>query len=259
MGRKVHPIGFRLGGVRDWESRWYADRNYSDQLHEDLRVRRFVRNRLANAAVSRVTIARSGDEITVNVFTAKPGIVIGKGGSTVDALRRDLEARTGKRINLNIEEIRQPELDAQLVAESIGEQINKRVSYKRAQKQAVQRAIRAGARGVRIRVSGLLAGPSSMSRSVTEKDGRVPLQTLRSDIDYGQVHVHTPGGRIGVKVWIYKGDILPAGEIDVRPVVAPPPVPERDRPRRGPRDNRGGPPRGDRGPQGDRAPARGRR
>lgn len=236
MGRKVNPISFRLGGVKDWESRWFADRAYSSQLHEDLRLRRHVRGRLASAAVSRVNIARSGEEITVNVHTAKPGMVIGKGGATVDALRRDLEKITGRRINLNIEEIRQPELDAQLVAESIAEQINKRVSYKRAQKQAVQRAMRSGAKGVRIRVSGLVAGPSSMSRAVTEKDGRVPLQTLRSDIDYGQVHVHTPGGRIGVKVYIYKGDILPAGEVDIRPNVAPPPPPER--PRRASRERR---------------------
>lgn len=236
MGRKVNPISFRLGGVKDWESRWFADRNYTTQLHEDLALRRLVKGRLANAAVSRVGIQRSGDEITMNVHTAKPGIVIGKGGATVDALRRDLEARTGRRINLNIEEIRQPELDAQLVAESISEQINKRVSYKRAQKQAVQRAMRSGARGVRVRVGGLLAGPSSMSRSVTEKEGRVPLQTLRSDIDYGQVHVHTPGGRVGVKVWIYKGDVLPEGQVDFRPTVQAPPPPER--PRRASRDRR---------------------
>ncbi len=236
MGRKVNPISFRLGGVNDWDSRWYADRSYSNQLHEDLRLRRLVRGRLANAAVSRVNIARSGEEITMNVHTAKPGMVIGKGGATVDALRRDLENIAGRRVNVNIEEIRQPELDAQLVAESIAEQINKRVSYKRAQKQAVQRAMRSGAKGVRIRVSGLLAGPSSMSRAVTEKDGRVPLQTLRSDIDYGQVHVHTPGGRIGVKVYIYKGDVLPAGELDIRPTMAPPPAPER--PRRASRERR---------------------
>lgn len=228
MGRKVNPISFRLGGIKEWQSRWYADRNYTEQLHQDLALRRMIRTRLANASVSRVTIARSGDDLTVNVFTAKPGIVIGKGGATVDAMRRELEARTGKRISLNIEEIRQPELEAQLVAESIAEQINKRVSYKRAMKQAVQRAMRSGARGVRIRVAGRLGG-AEMARSVTEMDGRVPLQTLRADIDYGLVHVHTTYGRIGVKVWIYKGDVLPAGEIDMRPVMTPPPAPERAR------------------------------
>ena len=230
MGRKVNPIGFRLGGVKDWESRWYAERGYTDQLHQDLQLRALVRQRLANAAVSRVTISRSGDELAVNVFTAKPGVVIGKGGATVDALRRDLERVTGKRVNLNIEEIRQPELDAQLVADSIGEQINKRVSYKRAMKQAVQRAMRAGARGIRVRVSGRLGG-SEMSRSVMEKDGRVPLQTLRADIDFGLVHVHTTKGRIGVKVWIYKGDVLPEGQVDFRPTPVVAPTPER--PRRG--------------------------
>lgn len=232
MGRKVNPISFRVGVIRDWESRWYADRTYTQQLHQDIHLRRLVRERLAHGAVSRVTISRSGDELAVNVFTAKPGIVIGKGGATVDALRRDLEKQTGKRINLNIEEIRQPELEAQLVADSIAEQINKRISYRRAVKQAVQRASRAGARGIRIRVAGLLAGPSSMSRAYTEMDGRVPLHTLRADVDYGQVHVRTPGGRIGVKVWIYKGDILGAGEIDMRPVVTTP-APERPRRPRG--------------------------
>lgn len=229
MGRKVNPIGFRLGGIRDWDSRWYADRSYTRQLHEDLRLRRLVQARLRNAAVSRVTIARSGDELTVNVYTAKPGMVIGKGGGTVDALRRELEQAAGKRVNLNIEEVKQPELDARLIAESIGEQINRRVSYKRATKQAVQRAMRAGARGVKIRVSGRLGG-AEMSRSSVEKDGRVPLQTLRADIDYGLMHVHTTYGRIGVKVWVYKGDVLPEGTIEIVTRTAPPPV--ADRPRR---------------------------
>ncbi len=229
MGRKVNPISFRLGGIKDWESRWYADRGYTKQLHQDLQLRSAVRQRLHNAAVSRVTIARSGDEITVNVFTAKPGIVIGKGGATVDALRRELEQMAGRRINLNIEEIRQPETEAQLIAESIAEQINRRVSYKRAMKQAVQRAMRSGARGVRVRVSGRLGG-GEMARTAVEKDGRVPLQTLRADIDFGLVHVHTTYGRIGCKVWIYKGDVLPEGQIDLRPVPVVQPAP--DRPRR---------------------------
>ena len=228
MGRKVNPISFRLGGVKDWESRWYADRTYTEQLHQDLALRSLIRQRLQNAAVAHVRIARSGDELTIGVHTAKPGVVIGKGGATVDALRRDLEQRTGKRINLNIEEIRQPELEAQLVAESIGEQINKRVSYKRAMKQAVQRAMRSGARGVRIRVSGRLGG-AEMSRSAVEKDGRVPLQTIRADIDYGLVHVPTTYGRIGVKVWVYKGDVLPSGQIDLRPAPVVQPAPERGR------------------------------
>jgi len=222
--------------IRTWESQWYADRNYTEQLHQDLLLRRMVRTRLVNAGVSRVTIARSGDELTLNVHTAKPGIVIGKGGATVESLRRELEAVVGRRINLNIEEIRQPELDAQLVAESVSEQITKRVSYRRAAKQAVQRAMRSGCRGIRIRVSGLLAGPSSMSRAYNEKEGRVPLHTLRANVDYGQVHVYTAGGRIGVKVWIYKGDVLGADEVDMRPPMQP--TPQSDRPRRGSRRDR---------------------
>ncbi len=227
MGRKVNPIGFRLGVIKDWSSRWYADREYTNQLHEDLLLRRLVRERLSNAGIARVTIARSGDEVTLNVYTSKPGIVIGKGGATVDALRRELERRTNRRINLNIEEIRQPELEAQLIAENIAEQITRRISYRRAMKQAVQRAMRAGAKGIKIKVSGLLAGPSSMRRSHTEIEGRVPLHTLRADIDYAQVHVHTGGGRIGVKVWVYKGDVLPEGETQMADFAAPPPRPER--------------------------------
>lgn len=236
MGRKVNPIGFRVGVIRDWQSRWYADRNYTEQLHQDLLLRRTILDRLVNASIARVTIARSGDDITVNVFTAKPGIVIGKGGATVDALRRELEQQTGKRINLNIEEIRHPELEAQLIAESISEQITKRISYKRATKQAVQRAMRAGAKGIKIKVSGLLAGPSSMSRPYTDIEGRVPLHTLRANIDYAQVHVYTNGGRIGVKVWVYKGDVLANGEVEAlpEPQVA---RPQRQRPPR--RNNRG--------------------
>lgn len=212
MGRKVNPIGFRLGGIKTWESRWFAERNYTQQLHEDIKIRSTVFNRLSNAGISHVVISRSGDDLNVTVYTAKPGVVIGKGGATVDALRTELENMTGKKVTLNIEEVRQPELDAQLVADSIAEQISKRVSYKRAMKQAVQRAMRAGAKGIKIRVSGLVGGPSSMSRSIVEIDGRVPLQTIRADIDYAQVHAYTPGGRIGVKVWIYKGDVLPEAE-----------------------------------------------
>lgn len=231
MGRKVNPIGFRVGVIKDWSSRWYADRNYAEQLHEDLMLRELIRERLSNAGIARVTISRSGDDLSINVFTAKPGIVIGKGGATVDALRRDLERRTGKRINLNIEEIRHPELEAQLIAESISEQISKRISYRRASKQAVQRAMRAGARGVKIKVSGLLAGPSSMRRTSTELEGRVPLHTLRADIDYAQVHVRTGGGRIGVKVWVYKGEVLPNSEEEnaATAATAPPPQPRERR------------------------------
>ena len=208
MGRKVHPIGFRLGYIKDWQSKWFADRTYTDQLHEDFLLRRLIIKELANAGVARVEIERSANKVEVTVFTAKPGIVIGKRGAKVDELKADLERRTGKKVKLNIQEIHQPELESQLVAESIAEQINKRVSYKRAMKQAVQRAMRLGAQGVKIKCSGRLGG-AEMARIANESDGRVPRHTLRADIDYAQVHAHTTYGRIGVKVWIYKGEVFP--------------------------------------------------
>jgi small subunit ribosomal protein S3 len=208
MGRKVHPIGFRLGYIKDWQSKWFADRTYSDQLHEDFMLRRAITRELANAGVARVDIERAANKVEITVYTAKPGIVIGKRGQKVDELKAELEKRTGKKVKLNIQEIHQPELEAQLVAESIAEQINKRVSYKRAMKQAVQRAMRLGAQGVKIKCSGRLGG-AEMARIANESDGRVPRHTLRADIDYAQVHAHTTYGRIGVKVWIYKGEVFP--------------------------------------------------
>jgi small subunit ribosomal protein S3 len=208
LGRKVHPIGFRLGSITDWQSKWFAERTYTDQLHEDLALRKLIARELQNAGVSRIEIERSANKIEVTVYTAKPGIVIGKRGANVDLLKNNLEQKTGKKIKLNIQEIHQPELDAQLVAESIAEQITKRVSYKRAMKQAVQRAVRLGAQGVKVRCSGRLGG-AEMSRIQNESDGRVPRHTLRADIDYAQVHAHTTYGRIGVKVWIYKGEVFP--------------------------------------------------
>ncbi len=208
MGRKVHPIGFRLGYIKDWQSKWFAERNYTELLHEDVMLRKLIAKELENAGVARIEIERSANKVEVTVYTAKPGIVIGKRGAKVDELRAELEKRTGKKVKLNIQEIHQPELEAQLVAESIAEQINKRVSYKRAMKQAVQRAMRLGAQGVKIKCSGRLAG-AEMARVAWERDGRVPLHTLRADIDYAQVHAHTTYGRIGVKVWIYKGEVFP--------------------------------------------------
>ena len=208
MGRKVHPIGFRLGYIKDWQSKWFADRTYTDQLHEDFLLRKLIIKELANAGVARVEIERSANKVEVTVYTAKPGIVIGKRGAKVDELKADLERRTGKKVKLNIQEIHQPELEAFLVAESIAEQINKRVSYKRAMKQAVQRAMRLGAQGVKIKCSGRLGG-AEMARIANESDGRVPRHTLRADIDYATVHAHTTYGRIGVKVWIYKGEVFP--------------------------------------------------
>ncbi|MCS6840288.1 MAG: 30S ribosomal protein S3 [Roseiflexus sp.] len=221
MGRKVHPIGFRLGYIKDWQSKWFAERNYTELLHEDIMLRRIIAKELENAGVARIEIERSANKVEVTVYTAKPGIVIGKRGTKVDELRAELEKRTGKKVKLNIQEIHQPELEAQLVAESIAEQISKRVSYKRAMKQAVQRAMRLGAQGIKIKCSGRLAG-AEMARVAWERDGRVPLHTLRADIDYAQVHAHTTYGRIGVKVWIYKGDVFP--DQKVQPQLPPPAV-----------------------------------
>ncbi|NJM05146.1 30S ribosomal protein S3 [Candidatus Gracilibacteria bacterium] len=242
MGRKVHPIGFRLGYIKDWQSKWYAERNYTEQLHEDLALRKLIAKELANAGVSRIEIERSANKVEVTVYTAKPGIVIGKRGQNVDLLKNALEKKTGKKIKLNIQEIHQPELDAQLVAESIGEQITKRVSYKRAMKQAVQRAMRLGAQGVKIRCAGRLGG-AEMARIADEAEGRVPRHTLRADIDYAQVHAHTTYGRIGVKVWIYKGEVFPdqLAKAQVEQQTSVTPAPERsergERSERRPRRN----------------------
>jgi small subunit ribosomal protein S3 len=208
LGRKVHPIGFRLGIVHDWESKWYAERNYTEQLHEDITIRKLITDELVRAGISRIDIERAANRIEVTVHTSKPGIVIGKQGSNVERLRQMLENKIGKKIHLKIEEIKEAELDAHLVAESIAEQISRRVSYRRAMKYAAAQTMRRGAKGVKIKISGRLGG-AEMSRSVTEMSGRVPLHTLRADIDYAVVHAHTTYGRIGVKVWIYRGDVLP--------------------------------------------------
>lgn len=208
MGRKVNPIGFRLGVIRDWESKWYAERNYTEQLHEDLFIRRLINDELTRAGISKIEIERAANRIEVTIYTSKPGIVIGKQGANVERLRHLLEQQVGKKVHLKIEEIKVPELDARLIAESIGEQISRRVSYRRAMKHAAAQAMRRGAKGVKIRVSGRLGG-AEMSRSVTEMVGRVPLHTLRADIDFAVVHAHTTYGRIGVKVWVYRGDVLP--------------------------------------------------
>lgn len=208
MGRKVNPIGFRLGIVTDWESKWFAERNYTDQLHEDIRIRRMIMRELTRAGISRIDLERSANKVDVTLHTSKPGIVIGKQGANVERIRNMLEKSVSKKVHLRIEEIKTPETDARLIAESIAEQIARRVAYRRAMKHAVQQATRRGAKGVMIKLSGRLGG-AEMSRTVTEKEGRVPRQTLRADIDYGVVHAATTYGRIGVKVWVYRGDILP--------------------------------------------------
>src|SRR5919106_3005456 len=208
MGHKVHPIGFRLGILYPWQSKWYADKNYTQLLHEDLGVRRAILAKLSDAAVSRVELERNANQVIVTIHTAKPGIVIGRGGQKVDELRNELEKLTGRRVRVNIIEIRQPELDAYLVARSVADQLERRVAFRRAMKQAVTRTMQRGARGVKITVGGRLGG-SEMSRRETEKDGRVPLHTLRADVDFGQAEAATTFGRIGVKAWIYRGDVVP--------------------------------------------------
>jgi small subunit ribosomal protein S3 len=227
MGHKVHPIGFRLGILYPWQSKWYADKNYTELLHEDLGVRKAILAKLSDAAVSRVELERNANQVIVTIHTAKPGIVIGRGGQKVDELRNELEKLTGRRVRVNIIEIRQPELDAYLVARSVADQLERRVAFRRAMKQAVTRTMQRGARGVKIQVGGRLGG-SEMSRRETEKEGRVPLHTLRADVDFGQAEAHTTFGRIGVKAWIYRGDILPelrperaAAEEETGPAVAP--------------------------------------
>jgi small subunit ribosomal protein S3 len=208
MGHKVHPIGFRLGILYGWQSKWYADKAYTELLHEDLNVRKMILKRLHDAAVSRVELERNANQVIVTIHTAKPGIVIGRGGQKVDELRTDLEKVTNRRVRVNIVEIRQPELDAYLVARSVADQLERRVAFRRAMKQAVTRTMQRGARGVKITVGGRLGG-SEMSRRETEKEGRVPLHTLRADVDFGQAEAATTFGRIGVKAWIYRGDIIP--------------------------------------------------
>src|SRR5947207_12474399 len=217
MGQKVHPTGFRLGvkvgdrSVKDWQGRWFATgAEYASLLLEDIRVRQHIMTRMQDAGVSKVEIERSANMITVTIHAAKPGIVIGKSGVKVEELRRTLEAMTGKRIRVTIQEIRQPEIDAMLVARSIADQLEKRVAFRPAMKQAVQRAQRLGPKGVRVRGPGPLGG-REMRRREWDRWGRVPLHTLRADIDYGQTEAHTTYGVIGVKVWIYRGDFTPDG------------------------------------------------
>jgi small subunit ribosomal protein S3 len=208
MGRKVHPVGFRLGISSEWESKWFAEKQYTELLHEDLAIRKLIMKELVRASVARIDLERSANNVEVTLHTAKPGIVIGKQGANVERLRKLVEKQVGKKVNLKIEEIKVPETNARLIAESIAEQITRRVAYRRAMKHAIQQAMRRGAKGVKVRMSGRLGG-AEMSRTVTEMEGRVPLHTLRADIEFATVHAHTTYGRIGVKVWVYKGDIIP--------------------------------------------------
>src|SRR4051794_35389187 len=245
MGQKVHPEAMRVGYIHDWKSNWFSERNFSDFLIEDVRIRDHITNKLAHAGLSDITIRKDAAEVEVNIHTARPGIVIGKSGSEVDALRRDLHALTGKAVKVNIMEIKRPELDAKLVAQSIAEQLQNRVAFRRAMKRALTSAMRSGAKGVRIQCSGRLGG-AEMARTESYADGRVPLHTLRADIDYGFQEARTTFGRIGVKCWVNKGEIMPEGYTGADLTIMdepPPPSPDR-RDRRDRRDGRGGGGRG---------------
>jgi small subunit ribosomal protein S3 len=208
LGQKIHPIGFRIGVIRGWESKWYLDKGYAQALVEDVRLRRYVKKKLFAAAISKIEIERAASRIKVSVYTARPGIIIGRGGRGVDELRADLERATGKLVQVNVQEVRRPDVEGQLVAEAIAAQIEKRVSHKRAMRQSIMRTMRAGARGIKITCSGRLSG-AEMARTESAKEGKIPLHTLRADIDYGFAEAATTYGHTGIKVWIYRGDILP--------------------------------------------------
>ena len=210
MGQKVHPNGIRVGVIRDWSSKWYADsKNFSDYLVEDHKIREYVKKKLFISGISKIEIERTAKFVKVNVYTAKPGLVIGKGGALSEELKAELEKMIKKEVNLNIVEVKNVDTDAQLVAESIANQLERRISFRRAMKQAMQKAMKAGALGIKTAVSGRLGG-ADMARTEFYKEGTIPLQTLRADIDYGFYEADTTYGKIGVKVWIYKGEVLPA-------------------------------------------------
>ncbi|MDO4739892.1 MAG: 30S ribosomal protein S3 [Eubacteriales bacterium] len=219
MGQKINPHGARVGVILDWNTKWYAGKkDFSNNLIEDYNLRKMLKEKLNMAGISQINIDRSGAKIGVSIFTAKPGIVIGKGGAGVEALKKEIEEFTGKQVNLNIMEIKQPDTNAQLVAENIAQQLEKRVSFRRAMKQVISRTMKAGAKGIKTTVSGRLGG-AEIARSEGYHEGSIPLQTLRANIDYGFAEAKTAYGRIGVKVWIYKGQVLPKAK---KPVEAYP-------------------------------------
>src|ERR1700726_819053 len=240
MGQKVHPESIRVGYIHDWKSNWFNERQFADYLHEDTLIRAHIIRRLSHAGLSDITIRKNAGEVEVNIHTARPGIVIGKSGSEVDQLRRDLHRITNKQVKVNILEIKRPELDARLVAQSIAEQLQNRVAFRRAMKRALTSAMRSGAKGVKVQVSGRLGG-AEMARTEGYSDGRVPLHTLRADIDYGFHEARTTFGRIGVKCWINKGEIMPEGYTGADLTIMDEPAPQA--PERGGRDNRSRPPR----------------
>jgi small subunit ribosomal protein S3 len=208
VGQKVHPIGFRLGVIRSWDSKWYEERNYAKWLHEDIHLREFVKEKLGAAGISRIEIERAANKVKINVHTARPGIVIGKRGAGIETVKKDLQALTPNEVYLNVVEVRKAETDAQLVAENIATQLERRIAFRRAMKKAVQTALKFGAKGIRVACAGRLGG-AEMARYEWYREGRVPLHTLRADIDYGFAEAKTTYGKIGCKVWIMKGEILP--------------------------------------------------
>lgn len=256
MGQKVHPESMRVGYIHDWKSNWFNEKQFAEYLIEDVHIRDHIFGRLSHAGLSKITIKKNANEVTVNIHTARPGIVIGKSGSEVDALRRDLHKLTDKSVKVNILEVKRPELDAMLVAQSVAEQLENRVAFRRAMKRALTSAMRSGAKGVKIQVSGRLGG-SEMARTEMYHDGRVPLHTIRADIDYGFWEARTTFGPIGVKCWVNKGEIMPEGfASDLTEIDAPAPASDRDDRRRGGggrRDGRGGG-GGGRGGPGGRGP-----
>ncbi len=212
MGQKVNPFGFRLGIINDWRTRWYSEKNYASYLAEDIRIRRHLTDKLFRAGISKIEIERTEQQVKIIIYASRPGIVIGKKGAEVDKLRADLEAMTGKRIRIDIQEVVSPEADAKLIAENVAQQLESRFSFRRAMKKAVQAAMSSGVKGIRISSAGRLGG-GEMARTEWYREGQVPLHTLRADIDYGIAEANTKSGKIGVKVWIYKGEVLPEKEI----------------------------------------------
>lgn len=214
MGHKVHPIGFRLGYIKTWNSRWFAEKDYAPLLHEDLKVRKIVKAKLYHAGIARIELERSGNQLRINLHTSRPGIIIGRKGAEVDKLKAEIEALTKRQVAINIREIKKPEVDAQLVAENIALQLEKRIAFRRAMKKAVVSALRLGAKGIKVMCAGRLGG-AEIARTEWYREGRVPLHTLRADIDYGLAEAKTTYGQIGVKVWIYRGEGTPGGGASV--------------------------------------------
>ena len=215
MGQKVNPHGLRLGIIKTWDARWYADKDYAKNLHEDLKIRKFIKNKLTGASLSRVEIERAANRIKVTLHTAKPGMVIGRGGASIEELKQALRKLTDKSVDVNIAEIKQAELDSVLVAENIAAQLEKRIAFRRAMKQSVGRTMRIGAKGIKVMVAGRLGG-AEIARTESYREGSIPLHTLRADIDYGTAEAHTTYGRIGVKVWIYRGEVIQGAKPQTR-------------------------------------------